>query len=106
MNKEEILEKSRKENKNRDIAELDVLQKASKFAYIVGCCVCMVICFVQWCTTETINWGCWVVNFSTLGTVFLVKFIILKRKHELLWMIVDYLICAFFLTGFIMSVRG
>jgi hypothetical protein len=34
MNKEEILAKSREENKNRDIAEIDNIKKASRFAVI------------------------------------------------------------------------
>lgn len=106
MDKNEILKRSRNENKNRDIAELDCLQKASRIAYIVGCIVCMIICTVQWQFTKTVNWGCWVVNFSILGTVFLVKFIKLRKKHELLWMIVDYGMCIFFLIGFIMSMRS
>ena len=36
MEKEKILEMSRKENKNKDIAELDVEKKANNIAVIVG----------------------------------------------------------------------
>ena len=55
---------------------------------------------------KNINWGCWVENFSILGNIFLVKFIKLRKKHELFMAILYYAICHFFLIGFIMSLRG
>ena len=106
MNKEEILDKSRQENRNRDLAEIDCLKKSSVIAYIVGCCVCMTLSILQWSFTKTVNWGCWVANFSILGTVFLVKFINLRKTHELLMTIFYYVLCIFFLIGFVMSMRG
>ena len=106
MYKEEILEKSRKEHKNQDLAQIEFLKQASKIAYIVGCIACVIICSLQWVFIKTINWGCWVANFSILGTVFLVKFIKLRKKHELFMAILYYAICLFFLIGFIMSLRG
>ena len=38
MKKEDILEMSRKENKNRDLAELDVMAQAGSIAGRVGAC--------------------------------------------------------------------
>jgi uncharacterized protein (DUF983 family) len=106
MNKEEILEKSRKENKNQDLAEMECLKKAGIIAFIVGCIVCVIICALQFSFMKTINWGCWVANFSILGTVFLIKFIKLRKTHELFMTILYYALCIFFLIGFIMSLRG
>lgn len=106
MNKNEILEKSRKENKNKDIAELEMVQKASSIAYYVGLAICCALCFAQMTVLHTVNWGCWVVNFGILGTVFLVKYIKLRKKHELIFTVLYFAICAFFLIGFIMSLRG
>jgi hypothetical protein len=106
MNKEEILEKSRKENKNQDFTELECLKQASNIAYIVGCLACVIICTLQWSFTKIVNWGCWVVNFSILGTVFLVKYIKLRKTHELFMTILYYVLCIFVLIGFIMSMRG
>ncbi|MDD6039379.1 MAG: hypothetical protein PUD20_11385 [bacterium] len=75
-------------------------------AYIVGCLVCCLICMLQWAFTNTINWGCWVVNYSILGTIFLVKAIKMKKRHEVIMTILYYAIGAFFVVGFIMSMRG
>ncbi len=103
MNKEEILERSRKENKNKDIVEQEATLKACRVAYIVGPIVCVVLCFIQLAFIRTINWGCWVVNFSILGTVFLVKYIKLRKNHELIITIFYFTICIFFFIGFIMA---
>ena len=81
MNREEILAASRKENKNQDIVEAEYLKQASRVAYTVGCLVCCLICALQWSFTKTMNWGCWVVNFSILGTIFLVKSIKVKYSR-------------------------
>ncbi len=43
MKKEDILEMSRKANKNRDLAELDVMVQASSIAGRVGACVCVLL---------------------------------------------------------------
>ena len=43
MKKEDILEMSRKENKNRDLAELDVMVQVSSIAGRVGACVCVLL---------------------------------------------------------------
>ena len=106
MNKEEILAASRKENKNKDIAEAEYLKQASRVAYTTGCLLCCLVCALQWVCTNTINWGCWVVNFSILGTVFLVKSIKMRKRHEILVTVLYYGLCVFFAIGFAMSLRG
>lgn len=106
MDKEKILATSRKENKNQDIAEAEYLKQASSIAYVVGCIMCCVICVLQWSFTNTINWGCWIVNFSILGTVFLVKSIKMKKRHEIAMTVLYYgfgVLCA---ISFVMSMRG
>lgn len=106
MNKEEILAASRKENKNQDIVEAECLKQAGRVAYTVGCLVCYLICALQWSFTKTVNWGCWVVNFSILGTIFLVKSIKMKKRHEIFVTVCYYGLCVFFAIGFAMSLRG
>lgn len=106
MNREEVLAASRKELRNQDVAEAEFLKQASKIAYVVGCLVCILICELQWAFANTINWGCWVVNFSILGTVFLVKSIKMKKRHEILLTVFYYGLTLFFAVGFCMSLRG
>lgn len=106
MNKEEILAASRKELKNQDIAEMEYIKQASRIAYTVGCVVCMLICVLQWLFTRTINWGCWVVNFSILGTIFLVKSLKMKKRHEIVLTVFYFGLVLFFGVGFGFSMRG
>jgi len=75
-------------------------------AYTVGCLVCCLICALQWLFTNTVNWGCWVVNFSILGTIFLVKSMKMKKRHEIFMTVFYYGFCTFFAVGFVMSLRG
>lgn len=106
VDKEEILKKSRNENKNRDYVEKEAVKNASVIAFIVGCSVCIVVCAIQWFFTETINYGCWLVNFSILGTVFLLKYIKMKTRRELAFTIIFFLFFLLYLVGFILSLRG
>lgn len=106
MNREEVLAASRKELRNQDVAEAEFLKQASKVAYQIGVLVCCLICGLQWAYTKTVNWGCWVVNFSIIGTVFLVKSIKMKKRHEIVLTVFYYGLTLFFAVGFCMSLRG
>ena len=47
MKKEEILEKSRKENKYKNMPEIEEVNRASRIAAITGPLLCMVISFLE-----------------------------------------------------------
>ena len=83
MNKEKILESSRRENKNRDLAEMEVTAQAGNIAGRVGAAV-------------------WVVYFSILTTHTLVKYARLKRKTDLILAILYLAMCLTFLAFFIL----
>ena len=67
MNKEEILEKSRKENKNRDYVEIDCMKKSTFFAMMCS------ICFTCLWTLLSII-ATWRVNFAVIATEFFMIF--------------------------------
>ena len=83
MNKEEILEKSRAENRNKDIYEKEVLKQASTSAVIVMMVLATIFFVVQIFVGGGTNWGIWALVFSANMTTFWVKYIKLRRKHEL-----------------------
>lgn len=103
MNKEEILEKSRKENKNKDIAEIDTTNSASKIAAIAGALLCVLISSLDWYFTKTVNFACWAINFGILSTLFGIKYLRLRRKHELFVTAVYLLFFAFFSYGYLFN---
>ena len=57
MNKENILESSRRENKNRDLAEMEVTAQAGNIAGRVGATVCVVLTLIlrRWTKGYTIK---------------------------------------------------
>jgi hypothetical protein len=57
MNKEEILAKSRQENKNRDIAEIDKTRSASRFAIIFTMLFTCIFAVTTLLITDKINYG-------------------------------------------------
>ena len=84
MNKENILESSRRENKNRDLAEMEVLTLIFRIF------------------TKTYFLSPWVVYFSILTTHTLVKYARLKRKTDLILAILYLAMCLTFFAFFIL----
>ena len=110
MNKEEILEKSRAENRNRDIYEQEILKQAS-----AGCVIVMLVLSI---TLHNIpeglavgvafgtlrggtNWGVWALVFSTHMTTFWVKYWRLRHGHELVMALIYTALVALFSGGHI-----
>lgn len=83
MNKDEILAKSRAENKNKDVYEQEILKQASRSAVVVQMAFATLFFVTQILTGGGVNWGLWAIVFSTNMTINWVKYIKLHRKHEL-----------------------
>ncbi len=99
MNRDEILAKSRAENKNKDIYEQEVLKKAGKSAVIVQLVLAAVFFATQIFVGKGINWGLWALVFSTNMTISWVKYINLHRQRELATAII-YTIFVFVMSGY------
>lgn len=83
MEKEEILAISRRENQNRDFAELDAAARAGNIAGRVGACVCcLVFVLVRW-AADLFLCSPWIIYFSILGTHSLVKYRRLRQRSDL-----------------------
>ena len=100
MNKEKILESSRRENKNRDLAEMEVTAQAGNIAGRVGAAVCVVLTLIFRIFTKTYFLSPWVVYFSILTTHTLVKYARLKRKTDLILAILYLAMCLTFFAFF------
>lgn len=103
MNKDEILEMSRNENKNKDLAELDVIAQAGNIASRVGACVCVLISVIFHRLTNTLLCSPWIIYFSILGTHYLLKYSKLKRKSDLFLSVVYFVMCLLALVFFILG---
>ena len=83
MNKDEILAKSRAENKNKDVYEQEVLKQASRSAVVVQMALATLFFVIQIFAGGGVNWGLWAIVFSANMTINWVKFFKLHRKYEL-----------------------
>ena len=83
MNKEEILKASRKENKNKDLAEMEVMYQAGSHASRVGALVCCLISLLSSLLAHIMLYSPWIIYFSMIATQWLVRFIKMKRKSDL-----------------------
>lgn len=82
MDKEEILEISRRENQNRDLAELEAASQAGNIAGRVGAGVCCLISVIFHRFTGTLLYSPWVIYFSILWTHYAVKSNRTKRRSD------------------------
>ena len=106
MKKEEILEASRKENKSKDLAELEISYRAGNIAGRVGAIVCCLISVISFWITDTMLYSPWIIYFSILGTNGLVKYLKIKRKSDLVLTILFLSMCILGLVFFILRLTG
>ena len=92
---------SRKENQNKDLAELDVISQAGNIASRVGACVCCLISVMFHRATGTILCSPWIIYFSILSTNYFVRVKRCKRGSDLflavLYLSMGLLALVFFL---------
>jgi len=83
MNKEEILEKSRSENKGKDIVEEEIIRKGFLVCWLVSLIAASVVAMVEGIVLGKQNSGIFFSLMSGLSVFFVFKYIKLRRKHEL-----------------------
>lgn len=96
MNKDEILEKSRAESRGHvDEMEQAALGRAGSIAAAVGGLVCMLILLLDFISKNSdpkVAFAAWSVYGLMQGVQFLVKYVKLRRMHELVFTILFMLI--------------
>lgn len=103
MDKKEILEKASMDNKGMDIADLSVQQKASYYAYFVGIIGIILVNVVNSIIFKYVNHGPNMIMALMLSVAFTIKYIKLKKKHELVVVICYYLLTIMFLVFWILQ---
>ena len=106
MDKDEILEKSRKENRNADFVEGAVLARANAIALGVGMVVSGILSVLHAIFADKPDCAVWTVYFSVLAAVMLVKFAKLRRRHELLLGLLYAGFCVFFFVCYLHFTLG
>jgi hypothetical protein len=106
MDRNDILEKSRKENRNMDEREKDAVAKAGQSAFGVGGVVCAFIILFEAVVSDFTSFSTWAVYLSMTGTAFLVKYSILRKKHELLIGLLQLALAIIFIGIYIIRMLG
>ena len=101
MDKDEILKRSREENKDRDLVELEVLHRANNIALSVSMLICALISVLHAVFRDSPDYAVWIVQFGILSAVMLVKFAKLRRRHELLFGLLYGGFCVFFFVFYL-----
>lgn len=101
MKKDDILNASRKEHKNKDLAEIEVIYQAGSHADRVGALVCCLLSLLSSMLAHTMIYSPWVIYFSILSTQWLVRFIKMKRKSDLVLTILFLILSVLAFAGFI-----
>lgn len=84
MNKEEILRASRNENRNKDIYELEVINKAQRIAGLVGICITFALMTIDRIILENgMNYEYFLIITSSITALWFYKAVKMKKKHEL-----------------------
>ena len=106
MDKEEILAKSRQENKNRDFKEMEVLTWAAGIAARVGLLICCLLSVLEVLFRDQVSTAGYTIFFSILGTTMLLKYVKLRRKHELVIAVLYLALFVFFFALHLRSLIG
>ena len=83
MEKDEILELAQKDNKNLDIADLEAQKSAAMIGYYIVALGILIVTIVDKLVLDKFNFGAITACLLMFAVAFLVKYIKLKKKHEL-----------------------
>ena len=103
MEREEILSKAVEDNKGMDIADLEAQKSASVAGYYVVATLILVVTLVDKAVLDKTNFGALMACFMMFSIAFLVKYIKLKRRHELIVSILYGLVAVASLVCWIMD---
>ncbi len=101
MKKEEILEASRRENKNKDLAELEIMHCAGSHAGRVGALVCCVVSLLASQMAKIILYSPWAIYFSIMATNWIVRALKLRKKSDWVLATMFIVLTALAMAGFV-----
>jgi len=106
MDKDEILARSREENRDRDFVEAEALNKANAVALSVGIIMCGLLSVLRVIFSDALDYGIWTVYFSVLTTTMIVKYVKLRRRHELMLGLSYAACCVMFFIFYLRDLLG
>jgi ABC-type multidrug transport system permease subunit len=96
LNKNDILEKSRRENKNLDLYEKEVSQKAGNISAVVAAILATIFYVIQILVGLGENYGLYAVVASVPATGYLIKAIQMKQRKDIIAAIIFIIVALSF----------
>jgi len=93
MNKEEILAKSKQENRGQDIANLEISKTSMQFGWVTAVCLLALVAVVEAIVYERMNAGIFFAIMAGCSAIFLNKYLKIHKRHEL-YIAIVYIIAA------------
>ena len=106
MKKEEILTLAQNEGKERDLPDREAQRSGAWAAYIVGVILLIIVDTVNGLVLLNVNRGADFALFSMAFVVFLIKYIRLRKRHELITAIIWGALALSMLAVWIMQLAG
>ena len=106
MNREDILAKAQQEGKNQDLPDREAQRNGAWAAYIVGVVLLIVVDTVNGLVLHYVNRGADFALFSMAFVVFLIKYLRLRRRHELIIAVMWGLLALSMLAVWILQLTG
>ncbi len=103
MNREEILAKSKQENRGQDVANLEISMYSIQFGWIVAICLLAVVAVLDAILFKRMDNGIFFAVMASSSSVFFVKYLKLRKRHELVIAIVYAVAAIAFLIAWIMQ---
>ena len=101
MKREEVLKASRKENKNKDLPEMEILYQAGFYSVRAGALACFIISVMSSMLTNTLIYSPWFIYFSIIATQWSVRFVKIKRRSDLVLSILFFCLAVLAFVGFV-----
>ena len=106
MNKDEILSKARNEGKEKDLPDREAQRTGAWAAYILGVVLLIIVDTVNGFVLHYVNRGPDFALFSMACVMFLIKYLRLRRKHELIMTVVWGVLALSMLAVWILQLAG
>ena len=103
MNREEILAKSKQENRGQDVAGLEVSRASIMFGWIVAVILLGVVTVVEALVYDRMSSGIFFAVMAGCAAIFISKYLKLHRKHELYIGIIYVISSIAFLIAWILQ---
>ena len=103
MKREEILAKSKQENRGQDIANLEIARDSMQFGWIAAICILAVVAVTEAMKYGRMNYGIFLAVMAGSAAVFISKYLKLRKRHELILSIVYTAAAAAFLVAWILQ---